>query len=124
MSFKFTVSEERGDKLYKLIIIRLSNHEGIKIVSKEAFNEKIHFCIYLGKLDQDTKEFITKAPRYKSTDNGLTKEEFETFISETFEKMPETAEIFVNDLSSYSTLKEQFKEGLNKDFMKVVSTDA
>lgn len=114
----FTVSEEKGEKIYKLITF-IFPPEGIKIVSKESFDGKIHFCIYIGKVDSDTKEFITSEPRYRSADQGVTKEEFESFLSDTLAKIPERAEITVNDLSAYPTLKEQYKAGLDKGIMKV-----
>ena len=123
MAYEFSVSEEKGDKLYKLIIIRLQVHEGIKIVSKEDFYEKIHFCIYMGALDPHTKEFVTRELKYKSVDEGIEKGGFESLIQDIINKLPEGSEVIVNDLSGYRTLKEQFKEGLNKNVMKVVSVD-
>ncbi|HWR59159.1 MAG TPA: hypothetical protein VN328_09750 [Thermodesulfovibrionales bacterium] len=120
MSHDFTVTEENGEKLYKLIIVKFSL-EGMKIVSKETFDQRIHFCIYFGKLDPDTGEFATSEPRYRSADKGVSIEEFETFVSEALAKFPANAEVIVNDLSKYLTVKEQFNEGMNKGFMNVVS---
>ena len=114
----FTVSEEKGDKLYKLIIVIFSS-EGMKIISKETVDGQIHFCIYFGKVDPDTKEFLSSVPKYRSPDKGVTKEGFESFVSEKLAKMPDNAEIIVNDLTEYQTLKEQYKAGLNKGIMKV-----
>jgi hypothetical protein len=118
VSNDFTVTEKKGEKIYKLITATFPP-EGIKIISKEAVDGKIHFCIYIGKVDVDTKEFITSRPRYRSPESGVTKEAFEGFLGDTLVKMPETAEITVNDLSAYSTLKEQYSAGLNRGIMKV-----
>jgi len=47
MSNDFIVIESQGEKLYKLVTV-IFPPEGIKIVSKESLDGKIHFCIYIG----------------------------------------------------------------------------
>jgi hypothetical protein len=122
MSYEFIVSEAKGGKLYKLITVRLLQYAR-KIVSKEDFHEKIHFCIYMGSMDPRTGEFTRKELTHKSIDEGITKEEFEKFINGLIARLPEETEIMVNDLSAYQTLKEQFEQGLSKKIMEVVSVE-
>src|SRR4030043_1772201 len=122
MSNEFIVSESSGEKLYKLIMVLFSPDRGMKIISKEIPDGRIHFRIYFGNLDPDSREFLTRELKYKSVDEGATKEEFDELLNEMLSKMPEEVEIKVHDLSQYSSLMEQFSTGVMDGFFNIRTT--
>ena len=121
MTDRLIIEEGKGDKIYKLIVIMFpSGNNGIKIISKEDFNETIHCSMHSGTFHPKTGEFTNIELVYKSPDEGLTKEDFEGFIKVLLSKAPEETEVIVEDLSGYKTLREQFRTGLHEKFMKVI----
>ncbi|MBI4699280.1 MAG: hypothetical protein HY758_10375 [Nitrospirae bacterium] len=121
MADRLVIEEGKGDKIYKLITIMFpSGNNGIKIISKEDFNETIHCCMHSGTFRPKTGEFTNMEIVYKSPDEGLTKEDFEGFSQVLLSKAPEETEVIVEDLSKYKTLKEQLRIGMHEKFMKVI----
>lgn len=123
MSNEFHVNESAGEKVYKLMLVFFSSRRGMKIISKESANGMIHFLIYFGDLQTDTKEFLTRELKYKSIDDGVTKKDFDEIVNEILSKMPKEVEIKIHDLSNYETLKEQYSKGIKEGFLKKVSMD-
>lgn len=119
MTYKFTVKEESGEKLYKLIVIRFPDQSGVKFISKENLSEKIHFIIYFGTMNPVTGDFTVNKIHHTNKTNGITKENFDNLICTTLSKMTDDKEVAIHDLSKYKNLKEQYEYGLNEGFMKV-----
>ena len=121
MANNFIVSESLGEKLYKLIIVFFSPDRGMKIISKESSNRKIHFHIFFGDLNPETKEFLTQELVFKSKCEGAPKEEFDSYITNNIlSQLPIGTTVQIQDLTKYQTLKEQFDEGLSRGFMKLL----
>lgn len=120
----FIIDESKGEKLYKLIMIKFSHKRGMKVISKEDAAWKIHFQIYFYDLDPATSELVNQELEYKSIDDGITKPDFEQFISnEILSKLPEGIKIDIQDLSKFQTLKEQLSTGLEEGFLTLISQD-
>jgi hypothetical protein len=60
---------------------------------------------------------------YRSIDEGIAKDDFDSFLNEALDSFPKGTEITVHDLSNYPTAKEQFEKGLSEGFMKLVTLD-
>ena len=123
MSYQFHVREESGEKLYKLIIIKLSQQEIMKIISKEIKRERICFIIRLSQLDRSNEEVLSEETRYKTTEKGVTKRQFNNMVDAMISKMPENAEIKIHDLSHYRSLMDQFSTGVMDGFFNIITTN-
>lgn len=121
MSYQFYVREESGEKLYKLIIIKLSRQEVMKIISKESKQERIHFVIRLSQINSDTEEILSEETRYKSTEKGVTKRQFNNMVDAMISTTPENAEIKMHDLSHYSSLMDQFSTGVMEGILRITT---
>lgn len=120
----FIIDESRGEKLYKLMMIKFSPKKGMKVISKEDPSGKIHFYIFFCDLDTVTHEVVKQNLEYKNIDGGITKTDFEQFIeNEILSKLPKGIKIDIQDLSKYQTLKDQFHAGIEERFLKLISQD-
>lgn len=124
MTFQFFVNEESGEKLYKLIIVKLTQQEMMKIISKESKGERIHFVIRLSKLNPGTEEVISEETRYKSIEKGVTKRQFNNMVDAMISKLPESTEVKIHDLSHYKSLKDQFSAGVMDGFFRIRSNQS
>lgn len=115
---QFFVSEESGEKLYKLITIRLSHEEMMKIISKEGRKKRIHFIIRLSRTDPGSGAILNEETKYKSAENGVTQRQFDNMVQAITEKLPPDAEITIHDLSNYGTLMDQFSTGVMDGFLR------
>ena len=123
MSYQFYVREESGEKLYKLIIIKLSQQEVMKIISKESKQQRIHFVIRLSQINPHTEEVVSEETKYKSIEKGVTKRQFNNMVDAMISKMPENAEVKIHDLSHYSSLMDQFSTGVIDDFFNIIEAN-
>ena len=112
MTYQFYVREESGEKLYKLIIIKLSRQGMMKIISKESKQKRIHFVIRLSEIDPGTEEILSEETKYKSMENGVTKRQFNNMVQAMISKLPPNTETKIHDLSHYSSLKDQLGTGV------------
>lgn len=120
MPYQFHVREESGEKLYKLITIKLSS-QMIKVISKESKQKRIHFVIRIAQIDPDTEEILSEATKYKSIEKGVTRRQFNNLIDAMTSKLPENAEIEMHDLSNYSSLMDQFSTGIMDGFFNITT---
>ena len=121
MSYQFHVREEDGEKLYKLITTKFSQRQVMKVISKEDKQGRIHFIIRLSLVDPETGEILSEETKYKSTEQGATKKEFDSLVENMMANMPEHVKIEIHDLSHYTSLKEQFSSGLMDGFLQIRS---
>jgi hypothetical protein len=121
MSHQFYVREELGEKIYKLIIIKLSRQEVMKIISKESKQERIHFVIRLSQINSDTEGILSEETKYSSIEKGVTKRQFSNLVDAMIAKMPENTEIKIHDLSHYSSLMDQFSTGVREDILRIIT---
>ncbi|MBE0427232.1 MAG: hypothetical protein IBX72_11395 [Nitrospirae bacterium] len=119
MPFQFYINEESGEKLYKLINIKISQKGVMKIISKESNKGRIHFIIRLSSIDPDTEEILSEETKYKSTEKGVTKRQFNNMVDAMISKLPENAEVKIHDMSHYSSLKDQFSTGVMDGFFNI-----
>jgi hypothetical protein len=122
MSNQFLVSESAGEKLFKLITVFFSHDRGMKIISKELLDGKIRFYGYTGEVELDTKEIETHSYLFASSDEGITKEEFNEIVNRTLSEMTEEIEVIIHDLSKYQTIQEKYNKGLQDGFLKIKSS--
>lgn len=122
MSYKFHVNERVGEKLFKIVVIKLSQREVIKIISKESKQGRIYFSIRFCQIDPDTEDVLSQETKYKSMEKGVTKRQFNSLLDALIGELPDKANIRIHDMSHYSSLMDQFSTGVMDGLFNLTTT--